>query len=148
MTVVWLAFSPRCLVHDSPLAYCRMMDDVLRAELLRRAEVDQAARVPWDAAATARADEENLPWLKDVVTRLGWPGKSLVGVDGAEAAWQLAQHADRDPAFQRQCLDLIAPMVETGEPDEIDQRRAAVGLGPLAEYLLHFGVWRCRSGLT
>jgi hypothetical protein len=35
----------------------------------------------------------------------------LVGEDGAHAAWLLAQHADRDPAFQRRCLDLLTQAV-------------------------------------
>jgi hypothetical protein len=61
------------------------------------------------------ADAENLPWLKDVIARTGWPGKSAVGDDGASAAWLLAQHADRDPAFQRHCLELLTAAAAQGE---------------------------------
>lgn len=32
----------------------------------------------------------------------GRPGKSLMGDDGANAAWPLVQHAGSDPVFQRQ----------------------------------------------
>jgi hypothetical protein len=46
-----------------------------------------------DAANTAR--------MKRIVAERGWPGRSLVGDDGAQAAWLLVQHADHDPAFQR-----------------------------------------------
>ena len=91
------------------------MDDGLRAELLRRVEKDQVARKALDADAMREADGENLPWLKEVVAAHGWPGASLVGTDGAHAAWLLAQHADADPAFQRQCLGLIGAAVEAGE---------------------------------
>ncbi len=56
------------------------MDEVLRAELLRRAEPDQAARRAMDADAVAAADAENLPWLKQVLAESGWPGQSAVGV--------------------------------------------------------------------
>jgi hypothetical protein len=153
-----------------------VMDEELRAELLRRMAVDQAARHALDAKAMAAADGENLPWLRQVITDVGWPGKSLVGGDGAHAAWLLAQHADSDPAFQRQCLDLLTAALERGEataveqayltdrvllhegkpqeygtqaiardgrfearklrdPNHVDQRRASVGLGSLAEYL-------------
>jgi hypothetical protein len=156
------------------------MDDGLRAELLRRVETDQVARKALDGEAMRDADGENLPWLKGVIAAHGWPGASLVGTDGAHAAWLLAQHADADPAFQRQCLGLLTAAVEAGEarmrelayltdrvllaegkpqvygtqvnrhgdswvprdlgdPDAVDARRAAAGLGPLAEYLERFG---------
>jgi hypothetical protein len=91
------------------------MDDGLRAELLRRVEVDQVARKALDPDAMLDADGENLPWLKRVIAEHGWPGASLVGDEGAHAAWLLAQHADADPAFQRQCLDLLTAAVEAGE---------------------------------
>jgi Family of unknown function (DUF6624) len=150
----------------------------LRAELLRRAARDQDARMQaerdWEPVAAV--DAENLPWLKQVIAETGWPGRSLVGEDGAHAAWLLAQHADRDPAFQRSCLTLMTDAAGHGEasPTEVayltdrvllaegqqqeygtqlagrdgrwqprqlrdsgtvDQRRAAVGLGPIADYL-------------
>jgi hypothetical protein len=52
-----------------------------------------------------KVDKANRLWLKEIVVKHGWPGKSLVGADGARAAWLLVQHADPDVAFQRQCLD-------------------------------------------
>lgn len=151
------------------------MDDELRAELLRRVEKDQAARKALDVDAMGKADGENLPWLKGVVAAHGWPGASLVGSAGAHAAWLLAQHADADPAFQRECLGLLTAAVEAGEATErelayltdrvllaegkpqvygtqvtrkdgqvvpldlsnlvgLDERRAAAGLEPFAEY--------------
>ena len=45
--------------------------------------------------------------MKQVVKRHGWPGKTLVGTDGANAAWLLVQHADLDREFQKECLKLI-----------------------------------------
>lgn len=158
----------------------------LRQELLRRSEKDQKARVevPADPAKITRAlvkriqsvDKANTAWLKRVVQQYGWPGESLVGKDGASAAWLLVQHADLDPDFQKQCLKLMGKAVQAGEAsgqdyayltdrvrtkegqpqvygtqlkfadgkyvplpieDEanVDKRRAAVGLPPLAEYL-------------
>jgi len=152
------------------------MDPGLRAELLRRVERDQAARRADDPEAVARVDAENLPWLKQAIAGIGWPGRSIVGEDGASAAWLLAQHADSDPAFQRQCLGLLTAAAGRGEatkaqvayltdrvllaegkpqefgtqaigrngqwvpcvlrdPGRVDQRRAAMTLGPLADNL-------------
>lgn len=87
----------------------------LRAELLRRMERDQAARKAHDDAAAGRADADNLPWLKKVISEIGWPGRPVAGEDAANAAWLLAQHADSDPAFQRQCLDLLTVAASQGE---------------------------------
>jgi hypothetical protein len=94
------------------------MDDLLRAELLRRAERDQAARraIGDDWERVQAVDAGNLAWFRNVVTSAdGWPGRSRVGADGAHAAWLLAQHADRDPVFQRACLELMTEAVAMGE---------------------------------
>jgi uncharacterized protein DUF6624 len=97
----------------------------LRQELLERAEQDQKVRaeLPADPAKTPLAlvrrvhslDRANTAWLKRVVRKYGWPGKSLVGKDGAFAAWLLVQHADLDPGFQRRCLKLMEKAVKAGE---------------------------------
>ena len=97
------------------------MDEVLRAELLRRMERDQEARLDEESGRYPEVDAENLPWLKRLVAERGWPGSSLVGVDGAHAMWLLTQHADADPAFQRHCLGLLAAAVEAGEATLTDQ---------------------------
>lgn len=104
----------RVAVHRDG-AHPDWMNAGLRAELLRRAERDQAARQASDEDALDRVDAENLPWLRKVITETGWPGRSIVGEDGANAAWLLAQHADGDPAFQRQCLDLLTVAAGQGE---------------------------------
>jgi len=96
------------------------MDDALRAELLRRVEKDQAARGSLDSDAMVEVDGENLPWLKELIAAGGWPGASRTGADGAHAAWLLVQHMDADPAFQRQCLDLLAAAVADGEATPAD----------------------------
>ena len=47
----------------------------------------------------------------------GWLGNSLVGEDGAEAAWLIVQHAISLPEFQRKCLKLIEEAAEKGEAE-------------------------------
>lgn len=92
----------------------------LRAELVRRHDIDQAARAayagaPAEMARLMEIDSDNTAWLETVVEQAGWPGISLVGEDGAHAAWLLAQHSDLKPAFQRRCLELLRRAVENGE---------------------------------
>jgi hypothetical protein len=115
--------------------------------------------------------------LSEIVEAHGWPGRSLVGEDGADAAWLVLKHAIGDPGLQRRCLPLLELAVAGGEippwhfatlldgirfyegrpqvygsmfdwdengelapwpienADEVDQRRALVGLPPLAEQI-------------
>lgn len=49
-------------------------------------------------------DKANVAWMKEVVKKHGWPGKSLIGKAGAANAWLLVQHADADRDFQELCL--------------------------------------------
>jgi hypothetical protein len=107
-------------------------DEKLRQELLRRMREDQDGRkkliqlmnaqtepgkqkeLP-EMKAMIEIDKRNTAWLKEVIDRRGWPGKSLVGADGANAAWLMVQHADLDRAFQKRCLPLLAAAVKKGE---------------------------------
>ncbi|WP_372356868.1 DUF6624 domain-containing protein [Xanthomonas sp. NCPPB 3443] len=101
----------------------------LRQELIARVEKDQHVRnaaiaaggKPADWASIAPVDADNTAWLKQVVATQGWPGRRLVGEDGAKAAWILVQHADADPAFQAQVLALMEAALATQEvaPDDV-----------------------------
>ena len=105
------------------------VDEELRRELLRRRDQDQRvrrlvsppkgqhmARLPDEVAAEwQRVDEDNTRWLGDLLTTRGWPGRTMAGEDGAQAAWLLAQHADRAPALQRAFLDAVRGAVGQGE---------------------------------
>lgn len=68
-----------------------------------------------------RIDSENTDYLKKIVDQHGWPTYTLVGKDGANAAWLLVQHADLSPKFQRKCLDLMTQIPR----DEISQQDVA-----------------------
>lgn len=99
--------------------------DELRAELLRRRDRDQVERGSFAGAPEHKAriiamDDANTQWLRTVIDRVGWPGYTLVGADGAHAAWLIAQHADRHPAFQQRCLKLLARAVEASEASRTD----------------------------
>ena len=60
---------------------------------------------------------ENARQLEEMINEHGWLGKSLVGEDGAEAAWLVAQHAISLPAFSRECLRLIEKAVAENEAE-------------------------------
>ena len=57
----------------------------------------------------------NATRLKEIITEHGWPGRTLVGEDGAMAAWFIAQHAIGDPAVQRKALELLRAARAQGE---------------------------------
>jgi hypothetical protein len=86
-------------------------------EVLRREGPASARRVVDVVRAhTAR--------LREIVSEYGWPGRGLVGEDGADAAWLLLQHANSGGAtirsaagdeFCRSCVALLREAVAQGE---------------------------------
>jgi hypothetical protein len=170
------------------------MDETHRDEILRRMNRDQEARFRGLEVSRRQArgealsadglelmqqvraiDQENTAWLRRLVREHGWPKRSEVGVQAADAAWLLVQHSDEAPEFQRECLEFLREAVEAGEasatslayltdrvlcaegkpqrygtqftpgpdglqpqpiedPMRVDEFRAGVGLGSLAEY--------------
>jgi hypothetical protein len=164
------------------------MNEALRQQLIQMAEQDQ--RTAAELAKTGELSEgyaprmqqvhdRNVAELHRIVHAYGWPGKSLVGKDGADAAWIIAQHGIGHPEFMRAALRLVRAAVEQGEadpqhaaflhdricfferrpqrygtqfdwdeqgemnpwkledPDRVDEYRAQVGLGPMAERIAH-----------
>ncbi|MFF0154633.1 DUF6624 domain-containing protein [Micromonospora sp. NPDC005203] len=91
-------------VVRSPVAYDRALHDELIA-MLRR---DQADR---EGTPQSESDQARTARLKDIIRTHGWPTFALVGEDGGNAAWAIAQHSDLDPAFQQQALDLLRTAV-------------------------------------
>jgi hypothetical protein len=117
----------------------------------------------------------NAALLEEAIAELGWPGRAIVGDDGAGAAFLIAQHAISRPSLQRRALELVLEAIPDnqanpldaayladriasfegrpqvfgtqfdwdengllsplpiGDPDQVDERRANVGLPPMAE---------------
>ena len=149
-------------------------DQELHDELIAMLERDQSGRT---GGPDAEGDEARTTRLKEILAEHGWPTYEMVGEDGEDAAWAIAQHSDQDPAFQREALELLREAVDAGQaspgnlayltdrvaagagepqtygtqvgcgpdgpepatplvdPDGVDDRRAEVGLPPLADYL-------------
>jgi hypothetical protein len=68
-----------------------------------------------DIARVIAVDTANTAWLRQIIAERGWPGKILVGADGANAAFLFVQHADRDTAFQAAALPLLERAYAAGE---------------------------------
>jgi hypothetical protein len=110
-------------------------DQALHDELVAMLERDQSGRTggPDPEGDTARTDR-----LKEILAEHGWPTYELVGEDGEDAAWAIAQHSDQDPAFQREALELLREAVEAGQasPGNLAYLtdRVAVGAGEPQTY--------------
>jgi hypothetical protein len=59
--------------------------------------------------------KNNAARLSAIIEQYGWPGKSLVGEEGAWAAWLIAQHAIGNPPFMRHCFVLLKKAVSNNE---------------------------------
>lgn len=92
------------------------MDKALEKRLIDLDDHDQRVRA--DLAADGSLFEgyhprmeavhrANAAQLREIIANQGWPGFSLAGERGAYAAWRIAQHSIGEPAFMRQCRDLL-----------------------------------------
>jgi len=54
--------------------------------------------------------------LRDILSKYGWPGRALVGEDGAEAAW-LLQHAILNPNLMRGAVKVVERSVQSGDTE-------------------------------
>lgn len=101
----------------------------LRARLLAMVARDQAARQAMmtgheptleEIKQMWKIDAENLPRIKTILKKHGFPSVKQVGKDGADAAFLLVQHADNDPAFQARVLRLMQPLLARHEINAAD----------------------------
>ena len=179
------------------------VNKALEAELLKMGADDQKYRgvieaeaIKMASAGTAKASDEyvsaiksqdeidarNMARLEEIIKQHGWPGKSLVGKEGSQAAFLILQHSDL--RRQQKYLPLLKKAARTGyvrpadvamledrvlvrrgkkqiygtqvhsgpdtggklvlapieDEENVDKRRASVGLMPLKDYLKHFGI--------
>ncbi len=101
----------------------------LRTELERLGREDQAGREGIAAAAAANdtlflkrmmaGDSARTARLREIVAAHGWPGRALVGEEGARAAWLILQHGD-DTAFQEAMLPRLWDAAAAGDVSRAD----------------------------
>jgi hypothetical protein len=107
-------------------------DKALHDELVAMLKRDQAGM------AGGRGFVVRTERLREILAEHGWPGFDLVGEDGEDAAWAIAQHADHDAEFQRCALALLEVAVANGQgsPGNFAYLgdRVAVASGELQRY--------------
>jgi hypothetical protein len=95
----------------------------LRDELIRMVEEDGRVREELAADGSlfegyhprmAEVHERNGRRLGEIIDQYGWPGKTLVGEEGADAAWLIVQHDIGNPSLQRRSLPLLREAVARG----------------------------------
>ena len=100
------------------------MNDALRAKLLAMSKQDMRVRAELLAGnelfdgyhpRMAAVHEKNADALQAIIVEYGWPGKSLAGDEGAEAAWMILQHSVSRPKLLRMCLPILRKAAEVGE---------------------------------
>jgi len=72
---------------------------------------------PPELATLLELNADNTCWVATLLQERSWLGRSLVGEQGADCAWMIVQHADRDRELQNKCLELLAEAVRDGEAD-------------------------------
>jgi hypothetical protein len=119
----------------------------LHDELMVMFEEDQAIRLGGEVDIAG--DEERTERLKEIIAEYGWPTFDLVGEDGAEAAWGIAQHSDLDPEFQRAALELIKTAAAEGQASKGNaaylEDRVAAGAGEPQTYGTQVGCVRGKA---
>ncbi|MBC8024611.1 MAG: hypothetical protein H7Y89_01340 [Steroidobacteraceae bacterium] len=100
------------------------MDESLEKALLDLEARDQELRAELTAAGELnvayhpRLEElhrSNSSRLRQIVAVFGWPGTTLVGPKGAQAAWRIALHSIAEPSFMRQCRDSLERASDSGD---------------------------------
>ncbi|MDB4908854.1 MAG: hypothetical protein JWO05_3638 [Gemmatimonadetes bacterium] len=124
---------PQAAMIPDPPASEPASDTALRHELIVRLREDQRVRQlgavklgqavivdPARARELRSVDSSNTAFMKALVKRVGWPGRTMVGRSGAQAAFLLSQHADADTAFQREVLEQVTAAAAKGEAGNSD----------------------------
>ena len=116
-------------------------DQALHDELIDMLARDQQERTGETDAV--EGDEARTERLKAIVAERGWPTIPMVGEDGEDAAWAIAQHSDLDPDFQCIAVELlriaVAAGVASGGNLAYLQDRVAVAAGKPQTYGTQIG---------
>lgn len=96
------------LLND--LMVLRDRDIETRSHLLREGKLYGSY-----ASEMQQVHRENAVELDRLISQYGWPGISLVGLEGSRVAWLIAQHSICTPELQRKFLALLSKASESGD---------------------------------
>lgn len=91
------------------------IDQEIRGQVIKESAVPGSKELPALIHRLESIDRDNTNQMRQIIKTYGWPTVKLVGKKGANDAWLLVQHADQNPKFQRECLDMMQPLVAKGE---------------------------------
>ncbi|MCG8672127.1 MAG: hypothetical protein MI867_22165 [Pseudomonadales bacterium] len=94
----------------SELKSLKEKDERTRQRLLEEGDLYQGY-----AEEMQRVHVENAMALDNLVTEYGWPGETLVGLDGSRIAWFIAQHSICTPHLLRKFVSKIEEAYLSGE---------------------------------
>jgi hypothetical protein len=69
---------------------------------------------PYRAAIIAATNRANTAQLRAILGRIGWFDIPVHGEAASQAAWLIVQHADHDPAWQRNMLETLRARAADG----------------------------------
>jgi hypothetical protein len=92
----------------------RQQEDDLHTELSQSGEIYGGYHPRLETLNAAQGNR-----LDEIMAEFGWPGRSLVGDDGAHAAWFAAIHAISLPDVQRRALPLLQDAVARDDADPV-----------------------------
>ncbi len=94
----------------SELIALKAEDLRVRSDLVKRGELGHGYQPEME-----QVHRRNAARLRGIVNEHGWPGRTLVGDEAADAAWLILQHAIGEPAMQRSYLPLLEAAARNGE---------------------------------
>ena len=101
---------PTRLTLRMELLAMREEDLTVRERLLQAGQLEDGYHAEMEAVHIRNAAR-----MREILSQHGWPTRTLVGVDGEEAAWMVVMHAIGDPDLLRKSLAVLENAVSAGE---------------------------------
>jgi len=84
------------------IIHLKDIDLALRNQIIRSGKLNDGYNKEMEQLHNSNAAE-----LNEIIDVIGYPTMDKVGVEASEAAWLIIQHAIGQPAFMKQCVNLL-----------------------------------------